>query len=261
MFFFFFFFLLIWTASLLESTNKLLLSSSPPPPPLELLGKPTESFYGIARKRGSAFKSVVVSLGRSPLVSLSLSLSSSFSPINPFSLFSLSLPFFPLSRYTISLRYFIDTFALRNGTTVENFKWKIIVSTFPLRFHYLFPPRRATLHGGNDGRVSHDREHIYVYIRVYTHRYIYVCSFRTYESITIKIYVRFCRRYLRCIRVTRIHVPISIFYRFHRFTPSWQIVNPTPNFFNLRLDTRDRVFHALNLTLPRRFNPRRSCIM
>lgn len=100
-----------------------------------------------------------------------------------------------------------------------------------------------------------------IYIRVYTHRYIYVCSFRTYESITIKIYVRFCRRYLRCIRVTRIHVPISIFYRFHRFTPSWQIVNPTPNFFNLRLDTRDRVFHALNLTLPRRFNPRRSCIM
>ena len=99
--FFFFFFLLIWTASLLESTNKLLLSSSPPPPPLELLGKPTESFYGIARKRGSAFKSVVVSLGRSPLVSLSLSLSlsSSFSPINPFSLLSLTSFFSPLSIY------------------------------------------------------------------------------------------------------------------------------------------------------------------
>lgn len=251
MFFFFFFFLLIWTASLLESTNKLLLSSSLPPPPLELLGKPTESFYGIARKRGSAFKSVVVSLGRSPLVSLSLSLSSSFSPINPFSLFSLSLPFFPLSRYTISLRYFIDTFALRNGTTVENFKWKIIVSTFPLRFHYLFPPHRATLHGRETtGEFTRPCTYLCIYIRVYTHRYIYVCSFRTYESITIKIYVRFCRRYLRCIRVTRIHVPISIFYRFHRFTRSWQIVNPTPNFFNLRLDTRDRVFHALNLTLP-----------
>lgn len=126
------------------------------------------------------------------------------------------------------------------------------------RFHFsvavplsIPPPRRATLHGGNDGRV-HTTVYIfmYIYIRVYTHRYIYVCSFRTYESITIKIYVRFCRRYLRCIRVTRIHVPISIFYRFHRFTRSWQIVNPTPNFFNLRLDTRDRVFHALNLTLP-----------
>lgn len=95
--FFFFLFPLIWIASLLESTNKLLLS--PPSPPLELLGKPTESFYGIARKRGSAFKSVVVSLGRSPLdsLSLSLSLSSSFPPIKPFSLFSLA-SFFP-SRY------------------------------------------------------------------------------------------------------------------------------------------------------------------
>lgn len=174
MFFFFFFFLLIWTASLLESTNKLLLSSSPPPPPLELLGKPIESFYGIARKRGSAFKSVVVSLGRSPLVSPSLSLSSSFSPINPFSLFSLSLPFFPLSRYTISLRYFIDTFALRNGTTVENFKWKIIVSTFPLRFHYLFPPvvQRCTVETTGE---FHTTVYIFMYIYVYTHTDIYTC--------------------------------------------------------------------------------------
>lgn len=136
------------------------------------------------------------------------------------------------------------------------------------RFHFsvavplsIPPPPSCNVARWKRRASSHDRVHIYVYIRVYTHRYIYVCSFRTYESITIKIYVRFCRRYLRCIRVTRIHVPISIFYRFHRFTPSWQIVNPTPNFFNLRLDTRDRVFHALNLTLPRRFNPRRSCIM
>lgn len=87
---------------------------------------------------------------------------------------------------------------------------------------------------------SHDHVHIYTYIYIYTH--IYVRSFRTYESITIKIYVRFCRRYLRCIRVTRIHVPISIFYRFHRFTPSI-VANRKSNakFFNLRLDTRDRV--------------------
>ena len=123
-------------------------------------------------------------------------------------------------------------------------RWKILSekSSFPLfrcgSIIYSPVVQRCTME--TTGEFTRPCTYLYIYIYIYTH--IYVRSFRTYESITIKIYVRFCRRYLRCIRVTRIHVPISIFYRFHRFTPSI-VANRKSNakFFNLRLDTRDRV--------------------
>ena len=161
---------------MLESTNKLLLSSSPPPPPLELLGKPTESFYGIARKRGSAFKSVVVSLGRSPLVSLSLSLSP------PLFLLSTRSPF-SLSHFLFSppldIPFPFDISLILSRFEMEP-RWKILSekSSFPLfRCGSIIysPPVVQRCTGGKRRASSHDRVHIYVYIYVYTHTDIYTC--------------------------------------------------------------------------------------